>query len=586
MKKSFIIPDTLSYIGVILLFITFISGCTSQQDGDETIPDLASEKDGGLFLPDGFIAIPVVNQLKGEARHIAVNENGDIYVKLRHPHELGGNAVLRDTNGDGTADSVIYFGKYPVHGSYGTGMRIHDGYIYYSSQTTVYRQKLIKGQMLPDPEMEIVVDEDFEQKSREHIGKPLAFDDQGYIYVPFGAPSNACQEPKRTPQAPGQDPCPQLEHFGGIWRFDANKLNQFQKDGIRFATGIRSVVALDWNPSDKNLYTVMHGRDDLLRLFPDKFSPWESALLPSEEFLRVTEGADYGWPYCFYDQMAGKKVLAPEYGGDGEIVGRCEDCEDPILGFPGHWAPNDLLFYHGDQFPEHYRQGAFIAFHGSTNRAPYPQAGYFIGFVPFTDGEISGPLEVFADGFARVDTIRTVSESIFRPMGLSVGPDGALYISDTEKGAIWKVIFTGDKNTFGAHNLAKMKAREQLPHIKTPDPTRDNLQFNDSPAARIYNTYCATCHQPDGKGDRARFPPLSNTEYVNGDKERLIEIVLKGLEGEIVVNNRTYSNIMPQHDFLSDVDIAQVLTYIRQNFNNNSSAISAKEVQRVREKIK
>jgi len=568
-----------------LISITLFTGCTYDEVIENNILNLENEKNGGLFLPDGFTAIPVVNQLKGEARHIAVNDNGDIYVKLRHPHELGGNAVLRDNNGDGAADSIIYFGKYPYHGSYGTGMRIHNGYLYYSSQTTVYRQKLIPGEMLPDPEMEIIVDEDFEPKSREHIGKPLAFDDDGYIYVPFGAPSNACQEPKRTPQAPGQDPCPQLEHFGGIWRFDANKTNQFQHDGERFATGIRSVVALDWNTTDKDLYTVMHGRDDLLRLFPDRYSPWQSAILPSEEFIRVKEGADYGWPYCYYDQTTGKKVLAPEYGGDGKIIGRCENCENPIFGFPGHWAPNDLLFYHGDQFPEHYKNGAFIAFHGSTNRAPYPQAGYFVGFVPFSNGEISGPLEVFADGFARVDTIRNVSEAVFRPMGLAIGPDGSLYISDSEKGAIWKVTFNGNKQTFSEDNLASMKKREQLPHIKTPDKDKDNLQLNASPAARIYNIYCATCHQPDGLGDRARFPPLANTEYVNGDKERLIKVVLKGLEGEITVNGRIYINVMPQHDFLSDSDVAQVLTYIRRNFNNHSSSITEQEVKKVRQKI-
>ena len=120
------------------------------------------------------------------------------------------------------ADTILFFGQYPVHGNYGTGMRIYKGYLYYSSQTTVYRQKLIDGEMLPEPELEVIVTEDFERKSREHIAKPITFDNDGNIYVPFGAPSNACQEPKRTPGAPGQDPCPQLEHFGGVWKFKAD----------------------------------------------------------------------------------------------------------------------------------------------------------------------------------------------------------------------------------------------------------------------------------------------------------------------------------------------------------------------------
>ena len=84
----------------------------------------------------------------------------------------------------------------------------------------------------------------------------------------------------------------------------------------------------------------------------------------------------------FYDQIQDKKVLAPEYGGDGKITGRCDTKEDPIMAFPGHIAPNDLLFYKGDMFPERYKNGAFIAFHGSWNRAPEPQKGLFSGFCP------------------------------------------------------------------------------------------------------------------------------------------------------------------------------------------------------------
>ena len=87
-----------------------------------------------------------------------------------------------------------------------------------------------------------------------------------------------------------------------------------------------------------------------------------------------------------------KKVLAPEYGGNGDILGRCQDMDQPLMGFPGHWAPNDLHFYQGTQFPERYQQGAFIAFHGSSNRTPYPQAGYVVCFVPFENGMPTGTM--------------------------------------------------------------------------------------------------------------------------------------------------------------------------------------------------
>ena len=180
---------------------------------------------------------------------------------------------------------------------------------------------------------------------------------------------------------------------------------------------------------------------------------------------------------------------------------------------------------------------------------------------------------------------RPVGGAVFRPMGLAEGPDGALYISETEYGAIWKIEFKGDKNEFGTSKLVKMQMRERLPHFKTPDIEKDNLQINASPAAKVYNIYCSTCHQPDGMGDRARFPPLARSEWVTGNKEELIKIILLGMEGEIVVRNRTYNNTMPRHDFLSNEEIASVLTFIRTNFQNQASVITIQEVQRVRKNL-
>lgn len=585
MKKPSTYNHPIPLSGSILLFLICLGlslvTCKNEPPVEEIRLDL--EENGGLFIPDGFEAVAVINRLEGKARHIAVSDNGDIYVKLRQPDEEGGNAVLRDTDGDGRADVVKKFGKYPVHGNYGTGMRIHQGYLYYSSQTTVYRQKLTPGEMVPQSEMETIVIDDHEKSKREHIAKPIAFDNEGNLYIPVGGPSNACQDPKRTPGAPGQDPCPQLETYAGIWRFDADTPNQLHSKGYKYATGIRSLVGLEWNPADSSLYTVMHGRDDLLRLFPDRYSPWESALLPSEEFLRIKEGDNFGWPYCYYDQIQQQKVLAPEYGGDGDLIGRCSTFTQPIMGFPGHWAPNDLLFYQGDQFPERYKEGAFIAFHGSTNRAPYPQAGYIIAFVPFQNGAPTGEWEVFADGFSRQDTILSVRDAVFRPMGLASGPDGSLYIADTEHGAIWRVSYTGDKNTFGTPQLAKMEDRKNLPHLRTPDPETDNMQKDVADlGALTYHTYCATCHQRDGRGDGSRFPPLAGVDWVTGEKDRLISLVLNGLEGAIDVAGKPYTGIMPQHSFLNDEQIAQVLTFIRSNFGNEADGVSVEEVHAIR----
>ncbi len=572
-----------------MLFLSVLAHCgdSSSQESAFDLPPGDPGNDG-LMLPAGFEALVVVDQLPGRARQIAVRDNGDVYVKLQFPQEDGGCVALRDTTGDGKADIVQGFAKYDNEGrsSLQTGMQIYNGYLYFSTDLFVYRYRLDPESLVPTGERETVVIDDHAHGRHEHIAKPLSFDKQGRIYVPYGAPSNACQEPKRTPGVPGLDPCPQLEDHGGVWRFDANKLNQTQKDGEKYATGIRSVVAMDWNPQDEELYIVIHGRDDLLRLWPRLYTAWQSAMLPSEEFVRVTKDSDFGWPYCYYDQIQEKKVLGPEYGGDGNEIGRCEGYDLPLIGFPGHWAPNGLLFYQGNQFPDRYRNGAFIAFHGSTIRAPYPQSGYFVAFVPFENGEPKGEWEVFANGFAGVDPIVNVSDATYRPMGLAVGPDGSLYIGDTEKGRIWRVMFKGDKKSFGPTQLAAMDAQKGATNVRTPHEINDNLQKEKlSGGEYIYYTYCGICHQSNGKGASGRFPPLAGTDWVTGDKERLIGILLKGMEGNIVVNGESYNQAMPQHSFLSDEDAASVLTYIRQSFGNEASAVIPDEVKAVRAKL-
>ena len=571
--------------GLSLLVLVFV-GFTQRESGNG-LPVQTTEN-GGLFLPEGFEATVVVDSLPGRARHLAINENGDIYVKARFARNKDESVMaLRDTNGDGRADVIKRFGGLDRERAYGTAMRIYNGYLYFSSELYVYRYKLNPGELVPGGPIEVVLTDDHKHGLHEHIAKPVTFDNEGHIYVAFGAPSNECQEKNRTPNMPGIDPCPMLEDHGGIWRFDANKTGQTQKDGRRYATGLRSVVAMDWNPVNNSLYALQHGRDDFLMLWAEKYTPWQSAVLPAEELFQVKDGMNGGWPYCYYDQEQGKKLLNPEYGGDGKQVGRCGEYEKPLIGFPAHWAPNDILFYQGtgaaNGFPDRYKNGAFIAFHGSTNRAPYPQAGYFIGFLPAKSNTISTDWEVFADGFAGVDPIVNVSDAVYRPMGIAMGPDGALYIAETEKGKIWRVTYKGDKTKFGASQLAQMEKRKSMSNIRTPDFIADNLDKGKPVAGgKVYGVYCSACHQRNGMGDSQRFPPLAGSEWVTGDKKKLITVLLKGLEGPIEVKGQSYNNAMPQHSFLKDEDIAEVLTHIRQNFGNTSDAVTAAEVNEVR----
>ncbi len=419
----------LSAISILVLW-----SCSSPNQ--EKSKGSEEQPDPSITVPGGFIAQVVADSL-GRGRHITVRDNGDIYVRLRNIENGGGIAALRDNDGDGRSDEVAYFDDFG-----GTGVDINNGYLYFASDSVIYRQAL-DNNLVPQTERETIVADLPNQ--RNHAAKPITFDGQGNLYVNVGAPSNACQEKDREKGSPGQDPCPYLERQGSIWRFSDSKLNQKQmEDGYRYSTGIRNVVALEWNKGAGSLYGVQHGRDMLDILFPDLYDSADNAELPAEEFYKFVDGGDFGWPFCYYDGLSNTKLQMPEYGGDGQAVGRCADVEQPILAFPGHIAPNDLLFYSGDQFPEKYRNGAFVAFHGSWNRAPLPQKGYFIAFVPFKNGNPSGDWEIFADDFGGDpgEIIVSPRDAEFRPTGLAQGPNGNLFIVDSVKGRVWSVSYT------------------------------------------------------------------------------------------------------------------------------------------------
>jgi len=128
------------------------------------------------------------------------------------------------------------------------------------------------------------------------------------------------------------------------------------------------------------------------------------------------------------------------------------------------------------------------------------------------------------------------------------------------------------------HSLAaqpKKPAAGTLPKSQTVAATQ--------PGMAIYKQYCLTCHQVDGSGVPNLNPPLRGTDWVNGDKVRLIGVLLKGLK-DAEVDGEPYDNVMPAHDFLTDQQIADVLTYVRSNFGNKATAISAQEVKEQRGK--
>ncbi|HUR93530.1 MAG TPA: PQQ-dependent sugar dehydrogenase [Gemmatimonadales bacterium] len=403
----------------------------------------STEAAAGITVPAGFTATVFADTIGG-ARHAVAGPNGDVYVNTWHsPYDstrkspAGGFIVaLRDTNRDGRADIIERFGSTSESGSRGgTGIALLGDALYAEQDSSIVRYRLQAGALVPKGPAETIVT-GLTTKGG-HPMHPIAVDTQGNLFVNMGSASNACQTKDRQPESPGVDPCRELQQRGGIWRFSALRTGQRFSTSARFATGIRNAVGLAIGPEDGRLYSTQHGRDQLAENWPKLFDWKQSANLPAEELLLVEKGADYGWPYCYFDPGQQKLVQAPEYGGDGKRADRCTDKRAPLAAFPAHWAPNALAFYEGTAFPETYRGGVFIAFHGSWNRAPEPQEGYNVVFQPFVNGKPSGDYQVFAEGFAGPRKEPGLAEH--RPAGVAVAPDGALIITDDQRGRVWRV---------------------------------------------------------------------------------------------------------------------------------------------------
>jgi glucose/arabinose dehydrogenase len=377
-------------------------------------------ENGGLVLPEGSCGTLVARDV-GAVRQLTVASNGDLYAAIADGGS-GGVLVLRDRNGDGKPEDRASFAP-----SGANDVEIRDGYVYVALNDRVLRYRLSSDKLEPAGKAETIVSG--LPAGSGHRAKSLAFGPDGSMYVSVGSASNSCQRSDRSNRSPGIDPCVELERRAGIWQFSADRTGQRFGDGRRFATGLRNALALTTEPGSGTLVAAVHGRDQLGANWG--FSDEANANNPAEELVQIRPGDDFGWPYCYYSNERDEKVLAPEYGGDGEKVGRCSSAKAPSMAFPGHWAPLALAFYTGDQFGPKYKGGLFIAFHGSWNRAPLPQAGYRVVFVPFANGRPNGQYATFA-------TAKEGPTSL-RASGVAVAPDGSLYISADDNGKIWKI---------------------------------------------------------------------------------------------------------------------------------------------------
>ncbi len=429
----------------VLLALSPMSSAQQERRG-APLPSCAGDN-GGITLSPGFCATVFADHL-GHARDLVVAPDGTVYLNTWSGRYYGNDKpppggfllALKDTRGNGKADLIRRFGDGPESGNHGgTGIALYKGALYAETNDKIVRYALIPGASVPKGKPEIVVSG--LPLTGDHPMHPFIISPKGELYVDLGSATNSCQQQNRILHSPGIQPCTELETRAGTWRYDANKTGQVFSPAERFATGLRNGEGFAYDAGGR-LFATQHGRDQLSQNWPELYTVQQGADQPAEELIQLTQGADFGWPECYYDNAQAKLVLAPEYGGDGgKAVGVCAQKQAPVAGFPGHWAPNSLVIYNGTQFPGPWRGGAFIAFHGSWNRAPLPQGGYNVVFQPLADGKASGKFVVFADGFA--GAIKDPGEAVHRPSGLAVGPDGALYITDDQHGRVWRVTYQG-----------------------------------------------------------------------------------------------------------------------------------------------
>jgi len=529
-------PVLVVLAGAVALVAGHAAAGPHQQPRAQSGARCPSGNAAGLALPPGFCATVFADHL-GHTRHLVVDADGTVYANSQKGNEAqdrspAGLIVMRDVDGDGVADRITR----PLAGGLGgTGIALYKQHVFLEDGSRILRYRLADVLALRRVRGDVVLSG--LPTHGDHHSHSIVITRDGTLFVNSGSATNACQRDNRQAGSPGQVPCAEKALRAGIWRYRADRLGQVFAPGARYASGIRNAVGLALDPQD-HVFATQHGRDQLFENWGTLYTPDQGQNLPAEELLDVQGGDDFGWPECYFDPGRHRLVLAPEYNGDGgRAIGVCARRKAPVAAFPAHWAPNALALYDGPQFPSAYRGGAFIAFHGSWNRAPGPQDGFNVVFQPLTQGRASGPFVVFADGFAGPN--KASGDARYRPTGLATGPDGALYISDDKQGRIWKITYRG--NADAAIAAAQGPAPESV-RVPAPEPTGHPVALPAGVTSamvaqgrRLYNgevagAPCAGCHGARAQGTPVG-PRLANRDWLwsKGDLAGIRAVIVSGV---------------------------------------------------------
>jgi glucose/arabinose dehydrogenase len=336
-----------------------------------------------LHLLPGFQANVFYSGL-ASPRFIAFSPDGTLFVA-----ERGAGSIVAlpdpDHTGKATGKKVVISGLNDP-----SSLVFYNGALYVGEQSQVSRFTL--GSDLQVTSRQVIVPD--LPTGGQHTTRTVLIGPDGRLYVSIGSTCNVCIE---------SDP-----HRAAVWVYNLDG-----SDGHLYARGLRNPVGMAINPWNKQVWVTLNGRDYL------------GDNSPPETIYALQDGADYGWPHC----EAGN-IIDPDFGHPGD----CNGIVQPLLKMQAHSAPLGLAFYNANQFPQQYH-GLFLAFHGSWNRSV--PIGYKVVFIPLNaNGQITGPAQDFATGWLVNNDTATG-----RPVGLAVGPGGALYISEDKGGMIYRITY-------------------------------------------------------------------------------------------------------------------------------------------------
>lgn len=336
-------------------------------------------------LPAGFSVSVLVDGVDN-ARSMAFGADGTLFIGTRRAGKL--YAVTEPLTAAPTVVTIAEGLDMP------NGLAWFEGALYVAEARRILRYPDIESRLDAPGTAEVVV-ADLPYKNKLHAWKYIGFGPDRKLYVSLGAPCNICEAP------------------------DLTVMLRMNPDGTGrevFARGIRNSVGFDWHPDTGELWFTDNGRD----LLGDDIPPCE---------LNRAEraGLDFGFPYCH-----GADIADPEFG----TPGGCEASVAPAQLLGPHVAPLGMRFYTGSMFPPNYRGQVLIAEHGSWNRSKESgRTGYRIALVTLRDNDAIA-YEPFMTGFIDDD-----GQVTGRPVDLLIAPDGALLVSDDQRGVVYRVTY-------------------------------------------------------------------------------------------------------------------------------------------------